>query len=97
MLFERPWGPPPKDICTASCSTPVLPQAKHFTSPLRTINTHLYSSQHCRGAQDFRLRVAAPERENEAKNKSVEKPMVYQKERVEYGDGAVIKVRFNSS
>ena len=96
-MFERPWGRPPVDICTASCSNSVLSPAKPFQSQLGRQKSAQYNVLDLgRGhSGSGKIRVAAPERESAKEKKSGnngEKPMIYAEEKVEYADGAVVKV-----
>lgn len=93
MLFDRPWGRPPVENCIASSSNPVS-----ATGSLPFCGySHKYL--HCQPCQNGRrppssiVRIAAPEKEAKGKeaNNGARKPMIYEKEEVEYGDGAVTK------
>lgn len=93
MLFDRPWGRPPVDNCIASSSNGGL--APGYLSP--PVQGHPYEQCHplqrARRSQRCIVRIAAPEKEVKGKHSSSSerKPMIYEKEEVEYGDGAVTK------
>ena len=98
MLFDRPWGRPPTEACSASCSAPshLRPPTSHPTCSQWTPKPSLRSQ----GKRDALIaRVAAPEaaeKETAVRKASNihkgDEPMVYENEEVNYGDGAVTKV-----
>ena len=98
MLFDRPWGRPPTEACSASCSAP-----SHLRPPTSQPTSGQWVPKASLRSQGKRCtliaRVAAPEAaEKETavrKPSNVHKgdePMVYEDEEVNYGDGAVTKV-----
>ena len=96
MLFDRPWGRPPVENCIASSSS------SGFTSGSLPLYGQGQLQQNSRRHHSCIVRIAAPEKEAKGKqsnngakgkqsNHGDRKPMIYEKEEVEYGDGAVTK------
>ena len=93
MLFDRPWGRPPVENCIASCSNSGLTSGCLPFCGQGHKYTHCHLFQKGRRYHSSTVSIAAPEKEAKGKQSinGDKKPMIYEKERVEYGDGAVTK------